>query len=182
MQNSMDTTLDLVAAPSIHHEQRIGASFCYFKSSCYLGVASCDWYVWIDDDIYLTNLHTPLEEQLAPFPFKDMLLSRDPLTAGLNSFNSGVLVVKDTARVAYVLQHISTLKGKQAQQVQQVQAREGETEAALRREQGSGEEEAEHTCGNREEEALRPREEREQARGRRAHEEQEEGGICTENI
>jgi hypothetical protein len=65
-----------------------------------------DWYVWIDDDIYLTNLHTPLEEQLAPFPFKDMLLSRDSFTAGLNNFNSGMLVVKDTARVAYMLQRV----------------------------------------------------------------------------
>jgi hypothetical protein len=51
--------------------------------------AGYDWYVWIDDDIYLTNLSQSLENQLAPYPFQDVLLSKDSFTAGWNTFNSG---------------------------------------------------------------------------------------------
>jgi hypothetical protein len=50
---------------------------------------SYEWYVWIDDDIYLTNLSQSLEDQLGPYPFQDVLLSKDSFTAGWNTFNSG---------------------------------------------------------------------------------------------
>jgi hypothetical protein len=60
-----------------------------------------DWYVWIDDDIYLTDLDTRLEELLAPYTFDDVLVSKDP--SRWNPFNSGFLVMKNTSRVQRML-------------------------------------------------------------------------------
>jgi hypothetical protein len=48
-----------------------------------------DWYVWVDDDIYFTDLSTSLEEKLAPYPFDDIALSEDSIAGGWCSFNTG---------------------------------------------------------------------------------------------
>ena len=60
-----------------------------------------DWYVWIDDDVYLTRTDVRIEDLLAPYPFAHVLASRD--VSDDHPLNSGVLVLKRTATAEKLL-------------------------------------------------------------------------------
>ena len=57
-----------------------------------------DLYVWIDDDIYITDLDRRFEDLLTPYTFEHILMSQDlpSTTSEVYTFNSGVVVARKT--------------------------------------------------------------------------------------
>lgn len=52
-----------------------------------------DYYIWIDDDIYITNIDKSIEELIKPYPFNNILMSADVYPS--YPLNSGIIICKN---------------------------------------------------------------------------------------
>ncbi len=67
-----------------------------------------DLYVWIDDDIYITDMECRFEDLLSPYSFEHILMSQDlpSTTDEIYAFNSGIIVARKTAWTLALWQRI----------------------------------------------------------------------------
>ncbi len=66
-----------------------------------------DYYIWIDDDIYITDINKSIEELLKPYPFENILMSADVYPA--YPLNSGFIVCKNNKFVEEFFKIVWTL-------------------------------------------------------------------------
>ena len=53
-----------------------------------------EYYVWIDDDIYISNLDITIESFIEKYSFENILISDDPCNGNVYSCNSGIFICK----------------------------------------------------------------------------------------
>lgn len=58
-----------------------------------------DYYIWIDDDIYITNLDITIESIIDKYDFENILISDDPFEGNTYSINSGIFICKKNNKV-----------------------------------------------------------------------------------
>lgn len=63
-----------------------------------------DFYIWMDDDIYITNFNTNIYNLIYPYSFNCLLLSEDVIPEC--PLNSGVLVCKNNIKTKEILNAI----------------------------------------------------------------------------
>ena len=58
-----------------------------------------DYYIWIDDDIYISNLNITIESIINKYNFDNILISNDPTYGENYAINSGIFICKNNKKV-----------------------------------------------------------------------------------